>query len=119
MKIQTFENGVVVGETEVDDFIAPNWSAAKIAFLSDAGYQRITLQTTKILAVTRLETAVVDYAGGMEPTYPLFKNFWDAIIAGLAIPPTIQEINNWKAIATNTNMKFTFAADGTMILLGD
>ncbi|MBW4677128.1 MAG: hypothetical protein KME52_24925 [Desmonostoc geniculatum HA4340-LM1] len=118
MKIQTFQNGILVEEREVEDFpVFPSWTGAKAGFFSNTGYQRITSQTLNILAVTRLENAVLDYAGGMEPTYPLFKAFWDAIIAGLAIAPTIEEINNWKAIATNAHMKFTFAADGTMILL--
>ncbi len=97
----------------------PNWIEAKIGFLSDPGYQRVTLQTTAVLAVTRLETAVVDYTGGMQPTYSLFKAFWDAIVGGLSSPPTSQEIDNWNVITLQAHMKFSFAADGTMILLED
>ncbi len=118
MNIETYENGVLIEVQEIDNFpIPPNWTGAKIGFLSDAGYQRITSQTTQILAVTRLESAVLDYASGMHPTYNLFKSFWDGVIAGLAIAPTSGEVNAWKAIATNTYMQFTFAENGTMILL--
>jgi hypothetical protein len=94
----------------------PDWNALKFAFLGNSGYQRITLQSTAILAVTRLENAVIDYVSGMRPTYSLIKFFWDAIIGGILSSPTVSEVASWNAIALNTHMKFSFDADGKMIL---
>lgn len=93
----------------------PDWNALKFAFLTNTGYQRITLQTTAVIAVTRLETAVVDYIGGVQPTYSLFKTFWDAIINGLAIKPSQLEIDSWNAITAATNMKFYFSSNGELV----
>ncbi|PHJ69222.1 hypothetical protein VF14_03600 [Nostoc linckia z18] len=95
----------------------PDWMALKNQFFPNLGYQRITLQTSAAIMVGRLETAVVDYAGGVEPNYPRFIAFWNAIIAGLAIAPNTEEIESWNAIAIATGMKFRFNPAGLMVLI--
>lgn len=118
MNIETYLNGILIGTTQISEPQIENWQGIKIGFLANTGYQRITTQTTNVLAVTRLETAVIDYVGGMEPTYSLFKLFWDSIIDGLIVKPTVLEIASWNTLCTLNFMKFNFGVDGKIIITG-
>jgi hypothetical protein len=94
----------------------PDWTAFRLAFLSNPAYQRSTLAvaatTSGGLVVQRLENVVMT----PEPSIAVVIMLWSNMIAKLpkekAITP--EEVEQWRAIAKSTNVPFTFKEKGVI-----
>jgi hypothetical protein len=94
----------------------PDWGSFRLALLSNPAYQRSTLavsgKTQGILLVQRLENA----AAMAEPPIAVIVMLWNGVINSLPkeMPIATEEVKEWQAIATATNVPLSFTDNGSM-----
>lgn len=91
---------------------AIKWQDFRTQILTDPGYDRIIKQTTDQRSVTRLENV----AGNSSQDWLMLQQFWNAVVNGVVVKPSVSEINQWQAIATAAHMPFAFGLDGKMVV---
>jgi hypothetical protein len=120
MKIQTFQNGQLIQETEVPDSSPPDWGLYNKALLTNTAYNRVAQVTSNKSSVRRLEAIAIaaGVSGAEYQNLDIIAILWNDMIDGVPLldKPTAQEIKAWKAIALSAFMPFNFAADGKMAL---
>ncbi|MEH2148625.1 hypothetical protein [Nostoc sp.] len=120
MKIQTFQNGELIEEREVDSFLPTDWDAYNRAFLINAAYNRVAQATTNRAAVRRLEIIAISAGISNEAVeINIFIILWNSMID--ATPqeaiPTTEEVEEWRAIALAAGMDFRFIENGKIALI--
>ncbi len=123
---------VVVGPGYTWDgtnFIAPPvptpdpawWEFVRNISLDD-GYWVITQATSNQQSLFQLKALILLSLGQFGTInledYTVIQELWNAVVDGLSIAPTIQQIDGLNVIAGATYMTFTFDEDGKMVLNG-
>lgn len=103
----------LVDSATPEDIVLPDWGGFKLAMLSNAAYQRVTDRSKNQRAVSRLEsqfTAELD-------NWPVAAMLWQQMIAACVdeVQPTPAEVDEWRAIASNTNMPIEFNKAGYLL----
>lgn len=116
MKIQTFLNGELVGESEIDNLpVRPNVSQFNTQMLLGESYMRLVNNSQDMIAKARLELLSVRLELKSEVTVAdleILKIVWDNLID--SVPDGIlteEDKNNFNAIADLNNMPFRFVND--------
>ncbi|MCC5644790.1 hypothetical protein LC607_17960 [Nostoc sp. CHAB 5824] len=81
----------------------------------DDGYWIITQATSDQQSLFQLKAVILLSLGQFgtinTEDYPVIQELWNAVVDGLAISPTIQQIDGLNAIAGSAYMTFTFDQD--------
>jgi len=91
---------------------SPDWSAFKVAMLSDASYQRVSTVAENQLSVGRLETFFSIQGGDLAIAVKL----WELMISSVpdSMQPVADEAAVWAAIADKNDMPITFDSIGLL-----
>lgn len=95
--------------------VYPNWQQFTIDMFGNSGYQLIRISTSNQIAAQQLEVSTMGISNGFPFVPKVYFPLWDAVIAGLAEPPTLKMVGDWTVIAASNNMPFTYTDDGLMI----
>lgn len=122
MKIQTFENGVLIEEREIEDFpITPNILGFNTQMLFNKSYVKLIDNASDKDAKARLELLSLRLELKPEITIEdlqIFKLIWDSLTASVFDGILLEEDNQaYNQIAESNNMPFRFRADFKMEIL--
>ena len=107
----------LVTDAQPEDIVLPDWGEFKLAMLQNGAYQRVTDRSKNQRAVSRLEsqfTAELD-------NWQVAAMLWQQMIAA-TLPeeqPLPDEVEQWRAIAQQTNMPIAFNDGGYLVPDGD
>lgn len=97
---------------------APNYGGFIIDMSSNSAYQQVTSTTINQAALRQLEISIHGIAASIYPLIPeLFFPLWNATISGSTFTLTQEIVTDWRNIASNNNMPFTYSSNGLMLLV--
>ncbi|MBG1265364.1 hypothetical protein [Nostoc sp. WHI] len=121
MKIQTFLNGQLVEESEVESYIPPNISGFNTQMLFSESYMKLISNVQNNDAKTRLELLSVRLE--LKPQITLgdleiYKLIWDNLIASIPQGILVEaDGGNFNQVAESNNMPFRFEEDFKLKIL--
>lgn len=120
MKIETYQDGILVETRTVDEPTLMNLSAFIGSMMRNNQYNKMVSTTTNRLAKDRLELAVIRLELKPEVAtedLQTFKELWDSVVD--ATPIGLLEPNaatDWTEIAQSNGLPFLFGSDFKLII---
>lgn len=122
MNLETFEDGILIETTEIEDFIIPpNFSNFITQILFSTSYLKLVAACQNQEAIRRLELLAVRLELKPEITrgdLEIFKIIWDTVINSTNIETLLKEDNDdFNNKAESNYIPFRFAEDFKLIIL--